>query len=405
MSIRYFATNRDNENLGRNESRDKRIKLQRGGYHFVDMHAYMSHYLAEVENETIPASANVVDSQTEVMDNYLANPRIGNIVVCVHGFNVKFHEAQTWFSILTDSMRHTSSLQDDLITDPLDGGKDQKKLRAKSVKPGSLTAFIGFSWPSNGNVFSYNSDQTEAIRSAASLANLIARLRLLPNQPSINLLCHSMGNFLVCHMLRQLVNQEILPQPSLTRPEQTQYFDDLEKRIHRLSQSEAKSNNWKNLFFVDRYIMLAPDIERRHVSKCIEDPSTLHTDQEQASYVGPFYSGLWHLVGEAHNFYSRFDSALALSNIEKDARKIAIGAKDILDNLTFNLLDFLQRNPDQKWEQRLGATQQPINAPGNLHSHNAVEISGREINHSDYIDSHEIVTTIANILTSPVKRK
>ena len=54
MSIRYFATNRDCENLGRDFGRDERIKLQKGGYHFVDMEAYMSYYLSEVEAKTMP---------------------------------------------------------------------------------------------------------------------------------------------------------------------------------------------------------------------------------------------------------------------------------------------------------------------------------------------------------------
>lgn len=44
MSIRYFATNRDCENLGQDFNRDDRINLQKGGYHFVDMEAYMSQY-------------------------------------------------------------------------------------------------------------------------------------------------------------------------------------------------------------------------------------------------------------------------------------------------------------------------------------------------------------------------
>ena len=43
MSLRYFATNRDRENLGHLMKRDERIALQRGGYHVLDMEAYMSH--------------------------------------------------------------------------------------------------------------------------------------------------------------------------------------------------------------------------------------------------------------------------------------------------------------------------------------------------------------------------
>ena len=103
-----------------------------------------------------------------------------------------------------------------------------------------------------------------------------------------------------------------------------------------------------------------------------------------------------------HNFYSRFDGALAISNIEKLPRKALASAKGIMDKLTFGLIDYLERNPDEKWEQRLGATQQPIIAPPNMRSHNAVEITGREIGHSDYVDSIEIANVIADILVSPL---
>ncbi len=404
MSIRYFATNRDCENLGQQETREKRLKLQRGGYHFVNMQAYMAYYLANVDNTTIPSKANVVDSQTEVFDDFLANKRIGNIVLCIHGFNVHFHEAQTWFGILTDTLRKTTALKNKIITDPVDNAEDQSLLNSDTVKPGSLTAFIGFSWPSNGSVFSYSNDQTEAIRSATSLANLIARIRLLEHKPCVNLISHSMGNFLSCHMLRQLINEEIFPQLFLTGRGKSSKTKIIEKRVSRIDSNSLTKQDKKDLFFIDRYIMLAPDIERRHVSKCVEDASTIDTDQEKASYIGPFYSGLWHLVGNVHNFYSRFDTALAISNIEKTPRKLMTEAKGILDSLTFNLLDYLERNPDQKWEQRLGATQHPINAPRNMCSHNAVELSGREIGHSDYIDSLQIADEIAKILTSEITR-
>jgi len=67
------------------------------------------------------------------------------------------------------------------------------------------------------------------------------------------------------------------------------------------------------------------------------------------------------------------------------------------------VLDFLEKNPDHKWEQRLGATQHPMIAPPNMQSHNTTELSGREIGHSDYVDSMEIVDAIAQVLSSPLK--
>ncbi len=87
-------------------------------------------------------------------------------------------------------------------------------------------------------------------------------------------------------------------------------------------------------------------------------------------YVERFYSGLVHLVGQIHNFYSRFDDVLAISDNEKVPRKALASVKGFLDKLTFGMIDFLERNPDEKWEQRLRATQQPIIAPPNMKSHN-----------------------------------
>ena len=385
MSIRYFATNRDCENLGRDFSRDERINLQKGGYHFVDMEAYMSYYLSEVDSKTMPRGVVVEKSQEDVFDNFLNKEKVGSVVICVHGFSVHFHDAQTWYGILTDALRHTKSLNNRVITDPKNQ-LDMELLNSDDVGKGELTAFIGFSWPSNGNVLSYLSDQGEARSSAHVLANLITRIRRMENNPNVNLICHSMGNFLVCHMFKQLVKEESLPyEPDAKK------LEALKIRIGRDTADPEKR------YFVDRYIMLAPDVERRHVTKCVEIKG------EKEPYVGQFYSGLEHLAGQVHNFYSRFDGALAISNYEKAPRKALVSAKGMLDKLTFGMIDFLERNPDEKWEQRLGATQHPIIAPPNMVSHNAVELSGREIGHSDYVDSKEIAEEVASILVSPLE--
>jgi esterase/lipase superfamily enzyme len=388
MSIRYFATNRDCENLGRDFSRDERIKLQKGGYHFVDMEAYMSYYLSEVEAKTMPQGVIVKDSQGEVFDNFLNNKKVGSVIICVHGFSVHFHDAQTWYSILTDTLRNLKILKDRVITDPI----NQDKHLLKSAPDSSLTAFIGFSWPSNGDLVSYLSDQGEARSSAQVLANLITRIHEQPNSPSVNLICHSMGNYLACHMFKQLVNGESKP---IEHKETKSTV--LKNRIARMDDMTTKDVN--EMFFVDRYIMLAPDVERRHVTKCVK----IDNDKKKEPYVGQFYSGLEHLVGKIHNFYSRFDGALAISNIEKVPRKALVSAKGVLDKITFGIFDFLERNPDEKWEQRLGGTQHPIIAPPNMESHNAVELSGREIGHSDYVDSKEIAEEIASILVSTLE--
>ncbi|MBT6049801.1 MAG: alpha/beta hydrolase [Candidatus Scalindua sp.] len=391
MSIRYFATNRDCENLGREFSRGERLGLQKGGYHFVDMEAYMSYYLSEVDAKTMPKSVIVNKSQETVFKEFLENEKIGRVVICVHGFCVNFHDAQSWYSILTDTLKHSKSLKDKVVTDPKNQN-DIALLNSNNVKKRELTAFIGFSWPSNGNVLSYLSDQGEARSSANVLANLIARIRGMLNNPSVNLICHSMGNFLACHMFKQLVKEESIPyEPDATK------LEALKKRISRdTAEPEGK-------YFVDRYIMLAPDVERRHVTKCVKILDNIGENNEEAQYVGQFYSGLEHLVGQVHNFYSRFDGALAISNFEKAPRKAIVSAKGMLDKLTFGMIDFLERNPDEKWEQRLGSSQHPIIATRNMKSHNAVELSGREIGHSDYVDSKEIAEEIASILVSPLE--
>ncbi len=391
MSIRYFATNRDCENLGQDFNRVDRIDLQRGGYHFVDMEAYMSHYLSEVEAKTMPQGVIVKESKEEVFKKFLNNEKVGSVVICVHGFCVNFHDAQTWYSILTDTLKHTKSLKNRVVTDP----KNQEEmdlLYSDNVGKGELTAFIGFSWPSDGNVLKYLSDQGEARSSAHVLANLIARIRGIPHNPSVNLICHSMGNFLACHMFKQLVKEESLP-----------YEPDAKKLEALKTRIGRETADPENRYFVDRYIMLAPDVERRHVTKCVKMPSNIRKADEEAPYVGQFYSGLEHLVGPVHNFYSRFDGALTISNYEKAPRKVLTSAKGFFDKITFGMIDFLERNPDEKWEQRLGSSQHPIIASPNMKSHNAVELSGREIGHSDYVDSKEIAEEIAKILVSTLE--
>jgi len=384
MSIRYFATNRSHGNLARVFKRPERLDLESKGYFWVDMKAYMSHYLATTDPSDMPKSVLVGSSaRQEILGRtFLAHPKVGQVVICVHGFNVDFHDAQTWFSILTDTLRKTNALGGKIVTDPTSQDKDL--LSNTSAADKSLTAFVGFSWPSNGSALSYPSDQREAIGSGLALANLITRIRR-DTKKSVNLICHSMGNFLACHMFKCLIRREFAPEG----------IDGT--RVMRRKDKEQLAPDAQ--FFVDRYIMPAPDVERRHVTKCVVDAETLGKETEVVTYLGQFYSGLEHLTGRVHNFYSRFDGALTISNFEKVPRKVAVAARGVLDSLTFGMLDYLERNPDEKWEHRLGSTQHPLVAPPNMRSHNAVELSGREIGHSDYIDSQEIAEEIATVLT------
>ena len=392
--LKYFATNRAIEHLGRAldaGDSDARHKLSESGYYFVDMEAYMRFYLATTDAEEMPPQAIVRDSKRDVFEKFLCNEGIGAVVVCVHGYNVELFEAFTWFRVLTDTMRNLPELADRIVTSP-----SELKARGRSRgKP--LTAFIGFSWPSNGNTLSYLSDQREAIASAAAFASLLARLRMTGK--TVHLLCHSMGNFLACHAFAALVNKRVVPPVAVPGPgnedgEPAESGEsgilELFNRGERIKGSEEvrrKDDAW----LVENFVMIAPDVERRHVTKCAG--GAVETD-----YVGQFYSGLQHLVRRKINFYSRFDGALAISNVEKGPREIGLAIGDVASKLTLGLLDFLERNPDQRWEKRLGEAPAPVNAAPGFTSVNATELADRKIDHSDHVDSRPVVERIAREL-------
>ena len=375
MSIGYFATNRGLTELGRAVGNyQRRVRLQRGGYYFVDMDRYMAHYLGEVDTETMPKEAvlsgenGTRTSKALVFDGFLNRSEIGRIVVCAHGYNVELFEACTWFRILTDSVRHLPGIGERIVTCPDD-------IRGE-VNEGSLTAFVGFSWPSDGNVLSYLSDQNEARSTAPAFGNLLVRLKAL-GKP-ISLICHSMGNYMACHTLKGLVNEEFVPVGvnGQTRP--------LLARGGKADDERVDRQDW----LIDVFVMLAPDVERRHVTKS-------KGRGVESAYIGPFFSGLQHLVRRNVNVYSRYDSALRISDIEKSTREFGMG---VLSTLTLGLLDFKKRNPDYKWEKRLGEAPHPTSAPPNFMSINAVEVTGRPIDHSDHVDAAQIVKKIAEIL-------
>lgn len=361
MSIRYFATNRNREDLGRDLARDKRIKLQQGGYHWIDTNRYMSHYLATTDTQKMPSEVLVQNSTDEIFRRFLAKPSIKRIIIGVHGFNVPLHGAINSFNMLVDTLRYTKTLGPSLITNP-----DTRPLASRLQNPDeNLTAFVGFSWPSDAKLTGYTSDQAEAISSGPALANLITRCRVENPDAKVHLIAHSMGNFLTCNMLKGLVHKEIVP------------FHASERVL--LAIERASDDR-----FIDRYIMLAPDLERRHITQCDIDESP----DGKAEYLGPFYPGIKYLVGQAHNFYSRFDKALLASNIEKKGRKLLTEIKEV----------FTEENLDNRWEERLGRTAAPSLAPPNMYSHNAVTLTNREIDHGDYFDSKIVADMIERII-------
>ena len=231
-------------------------------------------------------------------------------------------EAFTWFRILTETMRNASPNGSRVVTHPADIAADGRQA--------PLTAFIGFSWPSNGDVFSYMSDQREAVGSAVAFASLLSRLR--STGKSVKLLCHSMGNYLACNALKMLINKESSP-PHLATNGLSKLMDRIDRR------KDDGTHDAERL--VDTFVMIAPDVERRHVVKAAGHDA-------ETNYVGPFYSGLEHLVGKAFNVYSRFDGALNVSDLEKKPREALHSVGDALSSVSFGLLDFLERNPDQK---------------------------------------------------------
>ena len=379
--LKYFATNRAMEHLGRATRKGQsnaRHKLSEGGYYFVDMEEYMRFYMGTTDAGDMPEGAVVTESHHSVFSRFLADRRIGTVVVCVHGFNVELFEAFTWFRILTDTMKNLPSIGARIVTSPAD------LTTGNEEKDGSLTAFIGFSWPSNGNVLSYASDQREAIGSMAAFGSLLARLKMTCK--SVNLICHSMGNFLACHTFAALVNKLIVPPVAINNPGIADFFE----RGRKVKDTECVTRP-NDAWLIDNYVMIAPDVERRHVTKC--DGGAVETD-----YVGQFYSGLQHLVHRKINFYSRFDGALTVSNIEKVPREAVLAVGDAASKLTFGLLEFLKRNPDQRWEKRLGEAPAPVNAAPGFTSVNATELANRKIDHSDHIDSRPIVARIASEL-------
>ncbi|MBK7128405.1 MAG: alpha/beta hydrolase [Crocinitomicaceae bacterium] len=372
MFIRYFATNRDRDKLGRNIERDKRIQLQKGGYHWLNMDEYLSHYLATTDDGYFPEEVYVIDSEQTVFKNFLSLKSVKRILVCVHGYNVALHETHTWFGILCKTLGYASeknkATQLDLITDPF--APDQKLKLENDTN--NLTAVVGFSWPSNGNVVSYESDRTEALASRTALANLLGRIKTLAPQAELTLLAHSMGNLLACAMLAGINDEEF------------QIAD------FKLADYRSAFENKSNQYFLDQFIMLAPDIERRQVTQC--DLKTF--DQQgreiiKSLYLGPYYAGLKYCVREVHNFYSRFDKALQISNTEKSIREKIENVKEF----------FTGENPETRYEQRLGLTEHPAAiAPPNMYSHNAVALSNREIDHSDYQDCLPVVEHLAALI-------
>ncbi len=367
-TIRYFATNRDRQKLGRAFDDAERIKLQRSGYHWIDTEICMAQYLGSTDPSSLPIEAVIAEEQREGLQRFLAKPCIRTVVIGIHGFNVPLHGAITSFSLLAELLQQQLAQQGHSLLmgpDAIDESRDHM-------------AFIGFSWPSDGSVLAYQSDRNEATQSTAALANMIATIRTVNPGAGIAIIAHSMGNYLTCNMLANLLNEESWPKQAFSG-------DDAGRRLTgRLSRREDNGTE----SFVDQYIMLAPDVERREVTQC----PNVQIRSERLHYNGPFYGGLKHLVGHTHLFYSRHDSALQASVLEKEALREPI--EKLKQRLTGPELT-------KRWESSLGLNPLPSLAPPNMTGYNATRLTNRTIDHGDYFDAPAIIHTIADLLIQP----
>lgn len=367
-TIRYFATNRDRQKLGRAFDDAERIKLQRSGYHWIDTEICMAQYLGSTDPSSLPIEAVIAEEQREDLKRFLAKPCIRTVVIGIHGFNVPLHGAITSFSLLAELLQQQLAHQGHSLLmgpDAIDESRDHM-------------AFIGFSWPSDGSVLAYQSDRNEATQSTAALANMIATIRTVNPGAGIAIIAHSMGNYLTCNMLANLLNEESWPKEAFSG-------DDAGRRLMgRLSRRENNGTE----SFVDQYIMLAPDVERREVTQC----PNVQIRSERLHYNGPFYGGLKHLVGHSHLFYSRHDSALQASVLEKEALREPI--EKLKQRLTGPELT-------KRWESSLGLNPLPSLAPPNMTGYNATRLTNRAIDHGDYFDAPAIINTIADLLIQP----
>ena len=155
----------------------------------------------------------------------------------------------------------------------------------------------------------------------------------------------------------------------------------LTRRLSRRENNGGES-------FVDQSIMLAPDVERREVTQC----PNVQIGSERRFYDGPFHDGLLHLVGHTHLFYSRHDSALQASVLEKEALREPI--EKLKQRLTGPELT-------KRWESSLGLNPMPPLAPPNMTGYNATRLTNRAIDHGDDFDAPAVISTIADLLLQP----
>ncbi len=180
----------------------------------------LSEYLSERTEKSAKITAYKEDINRDMSEAVQPNAVLGSkgmykdlkeamdkacdVVVLIHGFNVSWEEA----------VGSALALEQMLC----------KKRRGDTtcrVHPAECVKVVLFTWPSDGLMLpwvSYKSDRTEAEGSGAAVARGILKLRdflmelrggvrqrqTTLCQQQIHLLCHSMGNFLLQHMLERM---------------------------------------------------------------------------------------------------------------------------------------------------------------------------------------------------------
>ncbi|MGR9014115.1 MAG: alpha/beta hydrolase [Gammaproteobacteria bacterium] len=198
MTTIYFATNRNPNDA--DKPTNFGIDFSENGYgdlRFGKAEVMLGKLVSE-SIEVLPDNAK--DGSKELLKQLRTSMKIDEIdtLIFIHGFNVSFKNAIESAGLLSDRY---------------------KELSAGKYIP---NIFV-FSWPSDGSVIKYFDDRHDAVASgyafARGLMKLTTFLRTAPKKEAceqkINLIAHSMGNYVLRHALQQA--KKIVEGGSLSR--------------------------------------------------------------------------------------------------------------------------------------------------------------------------------------------
>ena len=134
---------------------------------FTHNRATVTRYVSAPEG-TNPAGAHIIDKATWLAQVQAAAPG-GEILIYVHGFNTE---------------------QSEML-------ERRRKIELGLAAEGWQGLVLSYDWPSDGTLWAYLSDRTDAKHTAPYLVvDAIAPLLNLRPQPRVHLVCHSMGAYL-----------------------------------------------------------------------------------------------------------------------------------------------------------------------------------------------------------------